>query len=35
MPTTGTAAPASKRATASVATEWEHIARELSGVTRH
>ena len=24
-----------KRATASVAAEWEHIARELSGVTQH
>jgi hypothetical protein len=24
-----------KRATASVSAEWEHIARELSGVTQH
>jgi hypothetical protein len=24
-----------KRATASVSSEWEHIARELSGVTQH
>ena len=24
-----------KRATASVSSEWEHMARELSGVTRH